>query len=135
MTKNLPLGEEMSVNIKNYFQYLKDRIGSASETDQRLRFLGFAGLFVFHYKIFRPNVDQKYFKLIYQMHKIVPVVHIFGNVYWSPSDFFESQVPKLVQLLGKSDVLQSRQASLKKIQDNLPQYAQRKMGGKRFDYV
>ena len=49
-------------------------------------------------------------------------MHLFGNVWWSSADFFASVVEQLVQALGKTEVVQTRQAVLKKLVDTLPQY-------------
>ena len=45
--------------------------GEANETDQRQRYVGLCGLFVFYYKLFKPNLDKKFFKQIYMVHKKV----------------------------------------------------------------
>ena len=51
----------------------------------------------------------------------MPVVHLFGNVYWSSADFFGQSVPQLVQAVGKTEVPQARQAIIKKLTESLPQ--------------
>jgi hypothetical protein len=46
-------------------------VGEANETDQRSRYVGLCGLFVFYYRLFKPNLDKKFFKTLYQVHKKV----------------------------------------------------------------
>lgn len=46
-------------------------LGEANETDQRSRYVGLCGLFVFYYRLFKPNLDKKFFKTLYQVHKKV----------------------------------------------------------------
>ena len=90
VTSSVPLAEEMWLNVQNYFNYLRQRIGrsscavddsirshivelsgEANEMDQRQRFVGFCGLFVFQYRVFRTNIDKNFVKAVYQMHKKV----------------------------------------------------------------
>ena len=48
---------------------LPPHIGEANETDQRSRYVGLCGLFVFYYRLFKPNLDKKFFKTLFVIHK------------------------------------------------------------------
>ena len=49
------------------------RPGEANETDQRSRYVGLCGLFVFYYRLFKPNLDKKFFGKLFNVHKKVGV--------------------------------------------------------------
>jgi len=123
VTKNVVIGNEFAINIKEIFDYLQLRIGEANETDQRFKFVGFSALYVFHYKLFRPALDKKFFKLVFLMHKKLPIVSVYGNVPWVSSQFFTEKMGPAVKELGKSDAVESQRAALKKLDESLPVYS------------
>ena len=45
--------------------------GEANETDQRSRYVGLCGLFVFYHRLFKPNMDKKFFTKLFVIHKKV----------------------------------------------------------------
>lgn len=53
---------EFDNSLKNMFQHLLDHIGNSKETDQRYRFVGFCGLYLFYYNLFMDTTDKKFFK-------------------------------------------------------------------------
>jgi len=98
VTKNVALINEVLLNIKLWFDYLQARIGTnvifndlflqkliknhilgeGNESDQRFKFVGLCSLYVFSYKLFHPQIDKKFFKSLWLMHK---KVYLFLIIY------------------------------------------------------
>lgn len=121
VTRNPTLAAEMDVNIRAYFGYLAARIGQSNETDQRQRFIGFLGLYVMYTRFYAPTVDKKFFKLIFQQIKALPIVHLYGNVSFRLDRLLDEQLRACVQQAGvkPTEIRQSLAERLKKSDDGI----------------
>lgn len=56
----------------------------------------------FHSFVFTPEdpSDKKFFKGLWELHKKVPIVHVYADVAWILPDFLRKTVPIMVKILG-----------------------------------
>jgi hypothetical protein len=138
--------DEFLLNVKTFFTVLESRLGThgipefippiftlfntgslgpllfagqSTESDQRVKFVGLVGLFVFHSMLFRPPVDRKFFKQLWDCHKSVPIICPYANVAFFAPEFLGRKLPHLVKTLGKTDVQITRKEYLKTLDDGL----------------
>jgi len=100
VSKNGVFAEEFAFNIREWMTELDSRIGETNETDQRHRYVGVIGLFILHFQIFRV-IDKKIFKVIWEVYKKIPCVHLAGNVLLFPQEFLLLRLPNVSQLLDR----------------------------------
>ena len=43
------------------------------------------------------DIGQQFFKQVWDMHHVIPVIHLAGNVVWFSSDFLRTKVPYMVK--------------------------------------
>ncbi len=131
-------------------------LGEESETNQRYKFMGLCGLYVFYIILFKgmpillsqpihpsfPHnqsslssknankfdmylhisdlTDKKFFKSLWEVHKKVPVLHLYGDVVWFPNDFFSKTVPTMVKLIKNPDVPSFQRSYIKQMDKDFP---------------
>lgn len=109
VSKNGPFAEEFAINIREYMTQLETRIGESMETSQRYKYMGVIGLFILHFQIFR-MLDKRIFKIIWDVYKKIPCVHMVGNVVFFPNEFLLIRLPNAQQLLDRKTQLAVQQA-------------------------
>ncbi|KAL0477343.1 WASH complex subunit 7 [Acrasis kona] len=114
---------EFEYSLKAMFQNLSECINTTKETDHRYKFVGFCGTYLFYYNLFLDTSDKKFFRRIWDMHKLLPIIHLYGNTVWSCSEFFNSKTPDLLRLIGvkypKKEIDDVKMSTLKVGDDNL----------------
>lgn len=81
------------------------------------------GLFTFHFILFKKISDKKFFKAIWELHKIIPMVHLVGNIIWLPNEFLKKKVPYMVKnTIGNPDVSKFQLAYLAELDKTFPEY-------------
>lgn len=126
VAKNSIFMEEFSYVIKMAFSQLEPKLGEPGEMDGRQKAVGIFALYVLHFGIYR-TVDRKLFKSLWDVHKILPAVHLTGNILWFPDNFLLSKLPHMAKALDKkiqNSVVVSRQSFLQLKGQNLTRDSQ-----------
>ena len=63
-------------------------------------FVGICGLFVLQFQIFR-NLDKKFFKQLWDVHKRMPGATVWGNVFFLPNEFLLTKLPQFQSVIDK----------------------------------
>lgn len=71
MATNKVFQEEFLHNLKTYFFYVTTALGTPKECDRRYKFVGFCGLYLLYFNLFRDISDKKFFKQIWDVHRKV----------------------------------------------------------------
>eukprot|EP00005_Dracoamoeba_jomungandri_P006864 CAMPEP_0174266912 /NCGR_PEP_ID=MMETSP0439-20130205/31901_1 /TAXON_ID=0 /ORGANISM="Stereomyxa ramosa, Strain Chinc5" /LENGTH=1083 /DNA_ID=CAMNT_0015354161 /DNA_START=59 /DNA_END=3310 /DNA_ORIENTATION=+ len=101
--------QEFLSNIKAILSSHLTALSQKNEGFDRNQYVGLCALIVLHYTIYKDIAGSKaVFKQIFELHQKIPVVHLNGNVIFSPPEFFIRQVPDLVRTLGKLRVSKFR---------------------------
>eukprot|EP01114_Cavostelium_apophysatum_P015887 TRINITY_DN4419_c1_g1_i1.p1 TRINITY_DN4419_c1_g1~~TRINITY_DN4419_c1_g1_i1.p1 ORF type:complete len:1166 (-),score=413.58 TRINITY_DN4419_c1_g1_i1:31-3102(-) len=103
VTQNAIFKQQFMSNVRVLHAYLNDKTRSPSETNQRYRVVGLCGLYTFFIAIFKDPSDKKFFKALFDLHKKVPCVLLYGDVVWFMPEFFRAKVPVAVRLIGNPD--------------------------------
>jgi len=99
------LEREFLYNIKDMYSRMTARSGDLNEVYQRKHFIGLCSLYAFHFTIFRKIGDKKFFKAVWELHKVIPVVHLCGDIVWFPTEFLTKRVPYMVKnTIGSPDI-------------------------------
>ena len=62
---------------------------------------------------------SQFFKMVWDMHKSIPLIHLAGNIVWFSSDFLRKKVPYMVKnAVGKAADIRKQQAAYVKELDN-----------------
>ena len=97
--------QEFLLSIKEMYVRMTARSGDLNEVYQRNHFIGLCSLYALHFTLFRKMGDKKFFKAVWEMHKIIPMIHLCGNVVWFPNEFLTKKVPYMVKnTIGNPDV-------------------------------
>ena len=97
--------QEFMYNIKEMYSRMTARTGDLNEVYQRKHFIGLCALYGFYFTLFRKPNDKKFFKAVWELHKIIPMIHLCGNVVWFPTDFLTKKVPFMVKnTIGVPDI-------------------------------
>lgn len=88
---------EFMHNIKEMYSRMTARTGDLNEVYQRKHFIGLCALYAFYFTLFRKPNDKKFFKAMWELHKIIPMIHLCGNVVWFPTDFLTKKVAFMVK--------------------------------------
>lgn len=100
-------------------------IGSGTSNENPKNLLGLVGFFLIYSSIFNDlgTQEKKIFKDIWSLHKRLPVVHIFGNVYWDVGEFLRVNAGKLLQQCGikapEKDIDAAKKTSLTSLDSSL----------------
>ena len=70
-----------------------------SGEDNRVRFVGLCGLYVFLIKLF-PKTDKRLSNRMLELCKKIPSVTLFGSVMWFPEQFLQEHLPSSDQSPG-----------------------------------
>lgn len=102
---NSTLEREFLNNIKDMYVRMTARTGDLNEVYQRKHFIGLCSLYAFYFTLFKKDTDRKFFKAVWELHKIIPMVHLYGNIVWFPNEFLTKKVPYMVKTtIGSPDV-------------------------------
>ncbi|CAL1541419.1 unnamed protein product [Lymnaea stagnalis] len=110
VSKNGTFAEEYAINIRDWMMELDARIGESNETDHRYKYVGTIGLFILHFQIFRA-LDKRVFKIVWDVYRKIPCVHLIGNVVFFPNEFILIRLPNAQQLLDRKSQLAVTQQS------------------------
>lgn len=69
--------------------------------------MGLCGLYVMYMTFFKDHSDKKFFKQIWEVHKKIPVLHLYGDVVWFPTDFIRKSLPIMIKASLSSNLIQS----------------------------
>ncbi|CAG5126289.1 unnamed protein product, partial [Candidula unifasciata] len=108
VSKNGAFAEEFAISIRDWVMELDGRIGESNETDHRYKYVGAIGLFVLHFQIFRV-LDKRIFRLLWDVYKKIPCVHLIGNVLFFPNEFIIVRLPNVQQLLDRKSQIAVQQ--------------------------
>jgi len=103
VTQNKEFKAEFFHNLKTLFTSFSGRLVEENETSQKHKFVGICALYGFYITVFRDFTDKKFFKGIWDMHKRVPLVHLFADVAWFPNQFFKGCIPMMLKLVSNPD--------------------------------
>ncbi|XP_031573328.1 WASH complex subunit 4-like [Actinia tenebrosa] len=126
VARNAHFAEEFFHNIKAMFQNIEPRLGETTEVDQRQRYVGLLGLYVLHFQIYK-GLDKKFFKVLWDVYKKVPSIHLVGDIMFFPNEFLLRKIPHLQKTVDRKQmgsVVASRQAYLNNCNQNLSRDAQ-----------
>eukprot|EP01117_Protostelium_nocturnum_P006288 TRINITY_DN2269_c0_g1_i2.p1 TRINITY_DN2269_c0_g1~~TRINITY_DN2269_c0_g1_i2.p1 ORF type:complete len:1054 (+),score=430.50 TRINITY_DN2269_c0_g1_i2:224-3385(+) len=103
---NKEFKKEFWTLVKSMFDRFTAKL-TVSEEDSitRNRFLPLTSLYVFYVILFKDLNDKKFLKNVWDTHKKVPLIHLFGDVAWFPTTFLVSTVPAFAKVIGNTDVL------------------------------
>ena len=73
-----------------------------SGEDNRVRFVGLCGLYVFLIKLF-PKADKRLSNRMLELCKKIPSVTLFGSVMWFPEQFLQEHLPSADHLPGMNN--------------------------------
>jgi len=94
---NAVLEKEFIFNIKDMYSRMTARTGDLNEVYQRKHFIGLCSLYAFYFTLFRKVTDKKFFKAVWELHKVIPMIHLCGNIIWLPTEFLTKKVPYMVK--------------------------------------
>lgn len=96
--------KEFDYNVRAMYARMTSKSGDLTEIYQRRRFIGLCALYTFCFKLF-PQIDKAFFRDLWEMRRVIPIVHLIGNIVWFPTEFLSRQVPYMVdQAIGQVDV-------------------------------
>ena len=92
--------------------------------EKRFEFVGFCGLYTFYFNLWMDNQTlKKLFKQVWDFHKKIPLIHLYGNTVWSSAEFFVAKVPDMVRVSGvknpKKEIDQDRSRYMDGLVKNL----------------
>lgn len=94
---NSILEKEFMYNIKDMYSRMTARTGDLNEVYQKKHFIGLCSLYAFYFTLFKKDGDKKFFKAVWELHKVIPMIHLYGNVVWFPTEFLTNRVPYMVK--------------------------------------
>lgn len=100
VTTNAVLRDEFGHNLRVMQARLEQHLGEATEEDHRQQYVGLAALFCFHFFLFRVT-DKRMLKLLWDMQRKLPAVHLYGNIVLSPNEFLSRKLPHVIKALDK----------------------------------
>lgn len=123
---NQLFNEEFKFNLKNYFSSISDFLDTSQEEGKRRNLVGFVGLYMFHFHLYRDVNDKNFFTHIWNTAKKVPLFHLYGNAIFSLGDYLNKQgnlapLFKLTYIKNPSkEIMDSKMTYLKMLDDVLP---------------
>lgn len=121
VTRNPLLAEEMMFCIKALFQSVDSKIGTNSETDHRMQYVGVIGLYTLYFNIYH-TLDKKFFKQLLDVYKKVPAIYLCGNILLFPDEFLLDNIPHCEKFVDKKQfdaVISARHGYLNANNSNL----------------
>ncbi len=106
--------------IRMYFDSWSAGFGDVNETDQRSEFVGLLGLYVLYFTLYRDDKDKKFFKQLMDMHRRLPLVHLYGTTVWEPADFLAKKLPTMAKLVATQDLPAARKEISRQMDALLP---------------
>eukprot|EP00163_Fabomonas_tropica_P009505 TRINITY_DN1931_c0_g1_i1.p1 TRINITY_DN1931_c0_g1~~TRINITY_DN1931_c0_g1_i1.p1 ORF type:complete len:1034 (-),score=307.02 TRINITY_DN1931_c0_g1_i1:86-3187(-) len=91
-------------SLRRYYESWCQKFADFHETDQRYEFVGILGLYTLYFYIFRDNGDKKFFKSLWDTHRKLPIVLLYGTTVWLPADFLAKRLPSLAKAMGHTDL-------------------------------
>ena len=127
VSKNPLLQDEFNSIIRQLLTNIEPKLGEINELDARLKYVGVCALFSLHFQLYRTD-DKKLGKSIWDVYKKVrhssrimiesfvffkiPIIHLSGNVSWTPCRFLMERIPTLARLLEKKALQTAEQQRL-----------------------
>jgi WASH complex subunit 7 len=111
---------ELANCLRIYFDSWSEQFADVHETDQRLEFVGILGLYVLYFTLFRDDKDKKFFKTLTDMHRRLPLVHLYGTTVWEPADFLAKKLPTMAKLIASQDLQGTRREISRQTDAQLP---------------
>eukprot|EP00033_Pygsuia_biforma_P003806 GCRY01004171.1.p1 GENE.GCRY01004171.1~~GCRY01004171.1.p1 ORF type:complete len:1139 (-),score=210.05 GCRY01004171.1:215-3631(-) len=108
---------ELFTNFKSYFLFLNEKIGSVRECGQRYELPGCYALYVLFFQLSRDHPDKKLLKTMFEVHKRIPCVTLWGNALWLPGDFLVDNLPYLERVLPDVTSMENARVSFLKQQE------------------
>eukprot|EP01062_Namystynia_karyoxenos_P059273 TRINITY_DN50728_c0_g1_i1.p1 TRINITY_DN50728_c0_g1~~TRINITY_DN50728_c0_g1_i1.p1 ORF type:complete len:1241 (+),score=561.49 TRINITY_DN50728_c0_g1_i1:104-3724(+) len=103
---NLIFMHEFDFQLRELYTYIRKGLGMKFEIDKRNMYVGLCGLYVLYYSLFRDKLrgkadDKKFFKSLFEVHKTVPVVHLYGNTTFAPAEWLARRVPDITNSITR----------------------------------
>eukprot|EP01059_Diplonema_ambulator_P024279 TRINITY_DN4016_c0_g1_i1.p1 TRINITY_DN4016_c0_g1~~TRINITY_DN4016_c0_g1_i1.p1 ORF type:complete len:1189 (+),score=499.89 TRINITY_DN4016_c0_g1_i1:80-3646(+) len=114
---NLMFMHEFDFQMRELFQNIRRGNGIVNEIDKRQQYVGLCGLYVMYYSFFSNKIkgkseEKKFFKTLFDIHKEVPVLHMYGNTTYSPAEWLGRRIPDMANAVTK-DPMRDHQAACK----------------------
>eukprot|EP01100_Stratorugosa_tubuloviscum_P013891 TRINITY_DN7156_c0_g1_i1.p1 TRINITY_DN7156_c0_g1~~TRINITY_DN7156_c0_g1_i1.p1 ORF type:complete len:1131 (+),score=465.04 TRINITY_DN7156_c0_g1_i1:117-3509(+) len=97
---NQTLFNEFLTNFKAIVARIIGPKGELNRINQQYTLIVSNTLFVFFQKLFPNSLifnDKKEIKAIWDLFRVAPIVHIYGNTFWNPTDFLLRKMPSLIK--------------------------------------
>ena len=80
--------------IAAYFDECNKTIGTGTELSERKELVGVFGLYALYQKLVpvRAKLDERFYKLMWEVQRRVPMVTLYGKSVWFPADFLMKHV-------------------------------------------
>jgi WASH complex subunit 7 len=101
VSKNSVLSAEFAINLKIIFETIDPFLNEHSSIDTRYKFVGLCGICVLYNQIYR-NFDKKFFKLIWDAFKRIPIVVFNGTINWHSNEFLLQKLPNMARGADKN---------------------------------
>eukprot|EP01065_Artemidia_motanka_P051556 TRINITY_DN9120_c0_g3_i1.p1 TRINITY_DN9120_c0_g3~~TRINITY_DN9120_c0_g3_i1.p1 ORF type:complete len:1203 (+),score=491.48 TRINITY_DN9120_c0_g3_i1:93-3701(+) len=103
---NLVLMHEFDHQLREMFTYIKRGLDMPFEIDKRNMYVGLCGLYVLYFQLYSDKVrgkaeEKKYFKSLFEVHKVVPIVHLFGATSFAPAEWLSRSIPDMANAVSK----------------------------------
>lgn len=103
---NLVLMHEFDVQLRDLYTYIRRGLGMSFEINKRNMYVGLCGLYTLYYSFFRDKLkgkaeDKKFFKSLFEVHKAVPIIHLYGNTTFAPAEWLARRIPDLANAITR----------------------------------
>ncbi|KAJ9449113.1 WASH complex subunit 7-like protein [Diplonema papillatum] len=103
---NLMFMHEFDFQMRELYTYIRSSHGEHNEIDRRGMYVGLCGLYVMYFSFFRDKIrgkaeDKKFFKTLFDVHRKVPVIHLYGNTTFSPAEWLGRRIPDMANAVSK----------------------------------
>eukprot|EP00760_Papus_ankaliazontas_P025753 PhM_4_TR286/c0_g15_i1/m.80545/K18465/MRT43, SWIP; WASH complex subunit 7 len=124
---NNVLHDEMRQNLRDLLKSSTQYLGTPVELDSRRQIMGVYSLCLLYFRIFQDRVkkdpeSKKLFKELFDLHKVIPVVHLHGTYYWQLGQSLAQRLPILTNSICRDPTkenIHSLRSQCKVVEDRL----------------
>jgi len=116
IASNKEFKKEFWGSVKSIYDRWLARL-SVNEDDSmhRSKLIHIISVYIFYIILFKDLSDVKTLKNIFEVHKKVPLVHLYGDTIWFPTEFMINIIPGITKILNKTDVTEFQKAYANKL--------------------